>query len=133
MILVDSSVWIDYFNGVETPQTDRLFALVNRSELLIGDLIMIEVLQGLDLQRDFDWALTEFSMLKSLVISGTQIARQGAVNYRTLRARGITVRKTIDTLIATRCIVNDIALLHSDRDFTPFAEHLGLRDAMDEN
>ena len=133
MILVDSSVWIDYFNGVETPQTDRLFALVNRSELLIGDLIMIEVLQGFDLQRDFDWALTEFSMLKSLVISGTQIARQGAVNYRTLRARGITVRKTIDTLIATRCIVDDIALLHSDRDFAPFVEHLGLRDAMDEN
>lgn len=130
MILVDSSVWIDYFNGADTQETDRLFALVNRSELLIGDLIMIEVLQGFDLQRDFDWALTEFSMLKSLVISGTQIARQGAVNYRTLRARGITVRKTIDTLIATRCIIDDIALLHSDRDFAPFVEHLGLRDAM---
>ena len=132
MILVDSSVWIDFFNGVDTPQTDRLFALVNRSELLIGDLIMIEVLQGFDLQRDFDWALSEFALLEPLVISGTHIARQGARNYRTLRAKGITVRKTIDTLIATRCIIDDIALLHSDRDFAPFVEHLGLRDAMDE-
>ena len=132
MILVDSSVWVDYFNGVDTPQTDRLFALVNRSELLIGDLIMIEVLQGFYRQRDFDWALSEFRLIGSLVILDTYVARQGAVNYRALRTKGITVRKTIDTLIATRCIIDDIALLHSDRDFLPFVEHLGLRDAMDE-
>ena len=133
MILVDSSVWIDYFNGVDTSQTNRLYALVNHSELLIGDLIMIEVLQGFDRQRDFDWALSEFALLESLIISGTHIARQGAINYRTLRAMGITVRKTIDTLIATRCIVDDLALLHSDRDFLPFVDHLGLRDAMGEH
>ena len=132
MILVDSSVWIDYFNGVDTQQTQRLFALADQSIVLIGDLIMIEVLQGFDSQRDFNWALSEFVLLDALTIAGPHIARQGAVNYRTLRAKGITVRKTIDTLIATRCIIDDIALLHSDRDFLPFVEHLGLRDAMDE-
>ncbi len=130
MILVDSSVWIDYFNGVDTPQTDRLTLLSRGTELLIGELVMIEVLQGFASQRDYDWALSEFSLLMPLAIAGAAIARQGAVNYRTLRAKGITVRKTIDTLIATRCIVDDIPLLFSDRDFLPFVEHLGLRDAM---
>jgi predicted nucleic acid-binding protein len=130
MVLVDSSVWIDYFNGVSTPQTDRLNAVSGESELLIGDLVMIEVLQGFDRQSDHNWALSEFLLLTPLAIVGTLIARQGASNYRTLRAKGITVRKTIDTLIATRCIVDAIPLLFSDRDFQPFVEHLGLIDAM---
>jgi predicted nucleic acid-binding protein len=130
MVLIDSSVWIDYFNGVDTPQTDRLSDLSRGTELLIGDLVMIEVLQGFSSQRDHDWALSEFSLLMHLAIAGGAIARQGAVNYRTLRTKGVTIRKTIDTLIATRCIVDDIPLLFSDRDFEPFVEHLGLIDAM---
>lgn len=130
MILVDSSVWIDYFRGVATPQSDRLDALLGAEPLAIGDVILTEVLQGFTSERAFEQALRLMTSLSVVEIGGSQIAIQAARNYRTLRARGVTVRKTIDTLIATRCIEDNHALLYSDRDFEPFVEHLGLQVVM---
>lgn len=129
MILVDSSVWIDYFRGVATPQTDRLDALLGSEPVAIGDLMLAEVLQGFTNDRDFEQALAMLGALEVIEIGGREVAVQAARNYRALRARGITVRKTIDTLIATRCIMDGVALLYSDRDFEPFAEHVGLAAA----
>lgn len=126
MILVDSSVWIDFFRGTPSPQTDRLDALLGNEPLLIGDLILVEVLQGFTADRDFDRARRLLGLLDLITIGGHDIAVEAARNFRILRALGVTVRKTIDTLIATRCIASGITLLHSDRDFDPFAEHLGL-------
>lgn len=130
MILVDSSVWIDYFRGVATPQSDRLDALLGREGLATGDVVLTEVLQGFSSDRDFNQALRLLSSLALVHIGGEDIAVQAARNFRTLRALGVTVRKTIDTLIATRCIQDGHALLYSDRDFDPFVEHLRLQSAM---
>jgi predicted nucleic acid-binding protein len=127
VILVDSSVWIDYFRGQPTPQTDRLDALLISEPLVIGDLVLAEVLQGFTSERDFNTARQFLSNLRQVEIGGFEIAIQAARNIRALRALGITVRKTIDTLIATRCIESDLILLHSDRDFDAFTQHLGLR------
>lgn len=130
MILVDSSVWIDYFRGAKTPQTDHLDALLGVEPVATGDLVLAEVLQGFS--SDQDWNLGS-RLLKSLPIIelvGADVAIQAARNYRRLRRLGITVRKTIDTLIATSCIENQLTLLYSDTDFDPFVEHLGLRSAL---
>ncbi|HEY7392164.1 MAG TPA: PIN domain nuclease [Bryobacteraceae bacterium] len=129
MILVDSSVWIDYFNGGLTPQTDKLDRLLGREPLAIGDLILVEVLQGFDDDREFRTARKLLTSLTLIEIGGIDIAIAAARNYRTLRRLGITVRKTIDTVIATRCIESGYELLHSDRDFEPFARYLGLQAA----
>lgn len=126
MILVDSSVWIDYFRGVATPQTDRLDALLGTEPVAIGDLMLAEVLQGFTKDRDFETALAMLGALDVIEIGGREVAVQAARNYRALRAAGITVRKTIDTLIATRCIMDGVPLLYSDRDFDPFVGRLGL-------
>ncbi len=130
MILVDSSVWIDYFRGVRSTQTDRLDALLSQHEIAIGDLMLAEVLQGFGSERDFRRALQLLSELTTVSIGGAAIAIQAARHYRTLRERGITVRKTIDTLIATWAIENRCPLLYSDRDFEPFVEQLGLVSAL---
>jgi predicted nucleic acid-binding protein len=130
MILVDSSVWIDYFRGHSTIQTDRLDALLGNEPLAIGDLILTEVLQGLVRDRDYKQARTVLTSLDVVDLGGRDIALRAAEHYRALRAKGITVRKTIDTIIATRCIVNGFALLHCDRDFEPFEAHLGLKTAI---
>ena len=127
MILVDSSVWIDFFRGTPSPEADRLDALLGNEPVLIGDLILTEVLQGFTSERDFNQAHRLLGSLDLIEIGGRKIAIQAARNFRTLRALGITVRKTLDTLIATRCIESGIALLQSDRDFDPFREHLGLQ------
>jgi predicted nucleic acid-binding protein len=129
VILVDSSVWIDFFRGTVTPQTERLDALLGSELLVVGDLILAEVLQGFSSERDFNQARKLLTALDVVTLGGPEIAIQAARNFRTLRARGVTIRKTIDTLIATRCIESDYALLFSDRDFEPFVEHLGLRSA----
>lgn len=120
MILVDSSVWIDYFRGVASPQTDRLDVLLGQEPLAIGDIILCEVLQGFSSERDAERALAMLSALEPVTIGGQEIAVLAARHYRTLRVKGITVRKTIDTLIATRCIHDGMPLLYSDRDFDPF-------------
>lgn len=127
MILVDSSVWIDYFKGAITPQTEELDRLLGREPLAIGDLILTEVLQGFDDQRDFDIVREMLTSLAVVELGGQKIALQSAKNFRALRRLGVTVRKTIDTVIATRCIADGYSLLHNDRDFDPFARHLGLR------
>jgi predicted nucleic acid-binding protein len=129
LILVDSSVWIDYFRGAATRQTDKLDSLLGREPLAIGDLILTEVLQGFPYERDFNRARKLLAALTVVQLGGEEIAVQAARNFRTLRKRGVTVRKTIDTIIATRCIESGYELLHSDRDFDAFAEHLGLRVA----
>ena len=130
MILVDSSVWIDYFRGIATPQADRLDALLGAEPLATGDLILAEVLQGFAAERDFAQAKKLLTSLAMIELGGRDIAIQAARNFRALRARGISVRKTIDAIIATRCIESGFALLYSDRDFDPFVAHLGLRSAL---
>jgi hypothetical protein len=131
MTLVDSSVWIDYFRGKFSPETDRLDALLGNEALLTGDLIVAEVLQGFAAECEFNVARQLMTTSLSVVsLVGPDIAVQAARNYRTLRVRGVTIRKTIDTLIATFCIENSVSLLFSDRDFNPFVEHLGLRSAL---
>lgn len=127
MILVDSSVWIDFFRGTATPQTECLDRVLGQEPVAIGDLMMTEVLQGFSSNRDFNTALRSLSALDLVVIGGPDVMVEAARNFRTLRARGLTVRKTIDTLIATRCIVSDHRLLYSGRDFDPFVDYLGLQ------
>ncbi|MBM3727755.1 MAG: PIN domain nuclease [Acidobacteria bacterium] len=129
MILVDSSVWVDYFRGSITAQTDKLDRLLGREPLATGDLILAEVLQGFDSERDFKAAKRLLTTLLIVEIGGRDIAIPAARNYRLLRGHGITVRKTIDTMIATRCIESGLSVLHSDRNFDPFAAYLGLRVA----
>lgn len=130
MILVDSSVWIDYFRGLATPQTDRLDLLLEREPIAIGDLILTEVLQGFDSDRDFQNARRMLASLTIVELGGTAIAIRAAENFRKLRAAGVSPRKTIDTIIATGCIESDLPLLYSDRVFDPFVERMGLRSAM---
>lgn len=130
MILVDSSVWVDYFRGQRSAQTDRLDELLSQQPIMIGDIILTEVLQGFTSDSDFSKALRMLGALELIEIGGRDVGIQAARNYRLLRARGITVRKTIDTLIATRCIEDGIPLLFSDRDFQPFVDHLGLVSAV---
>ena len=127
MILVDSSVWVDYFRGVASAPVEKLDLLLGSEPLAIGDLILTEVLQGFTAEREFMTAKSLLTSLHVVEIGGLDIAIQAALNFRALRGLGITVRKTIDTLIATRCIESSYTLLHSDRDFEPFAQHLGLR------
>ncbi len=130
MILVDSSVWIDYFRGNSTPESDLLDSLLPVRPLATGDLILAEILQGTDSDREFESVRAQMATLEVVIIGGADIAVQSARNYRLLRSKGITIRKTIDTLIATRCIKEGLELLFSDRDFEPFVAHLGLQSAV---
>jgi predicted nucleic acid-binding protein len=127
MIVVDSSVWIDAFNAKETKQSLQLMALFGKKSIAIPDLALTEVLQGAREERHFQTILRLMNTVEVMPTTSPNVAVQAARNYRILRAMGITVRKTIDTLIATRCILDRHELLHSDRDFDPFVEHLGLR------
>jgi predicted nucleic acid-binding protein len=129
MIVVDTSVWIDYFRGAVTPQSDKLDALLGIEQVLTGDLILTEVLQGFVSERDFSQARKLLASVPLIPLVGADVAFQAAKNFRKLRTLGITIRKTIDTLIATSCIEKDLSLLYSDRDFDPFVQHLGLRSA----
>jgi hypothetical protein len=130
LILVDSSVWIDHFRNLSTPATERLDDLLNTERVWTGDLIVTEVLQGFSVEREFHHARRVLTTLPMVEIAGADTAVEAAMNYRRLRERGVTVRKTIDTLIATRCLVDNYALLYSDRDFDGFVAHLGLRSAL---
>jgi predicted nucleic acid-binding protein len=127
MILVDTSVWIDYFNGNRTLATGRLDALLGDELLLTGDIILAEVLQGFRTESDYRRARQLLDKLEFQPMLGREVALETARNYRRLRKRGVTVRKTIDVMIATFCLENDHRLLHSDRDFEPMKKHLGLR------
>lgn len=129
MILVDSSIWIDFFRGNTTPQVDLLDQMLGEDLVSIGDLMMTEVLQGFSNERDFNQAQRMLGALDLVEIGGRDVMVEAARYFRYLRGRGITIRKTIDTLIATRCIVSGHRLLYSDRDFDPFVDHLGLERA----
>ena len=126
LILVDSSVWIDYFNGIDKWQTDLLDRLLSQQPVAIGDLILAEVLQGFGSDRDFEKAHAFLKELPFREMVGYDVATNSARNYRALRRAGITVRKTVDVIIATFCIIEKLPLLHDDRDFDPIAVHFPL-------
>lgn len=129
MIVVDTSVWIDFFRGFHTPETEKLIAVIGRGLIIVGDLVLVELLQGL---RNDDQAKRVEGILRHHRVE-TMLeplsAPRVAGNYRYLRAKGITVRKTIDMIIGTFCIDHGYALLHADRDFEPMHQHLGLKVA----
>ena len=127
MIVIDTSVWIDYFNGVSTPQTRLLDDLLGERVLAVGDLILAELLQGFASEQDAKRALSLLDPLELLEMAGRDVAIQSAAHYRRLRRRGVTVRKTMDMLIGTYCLMHDHEILHADRDFDVLAEHLGLK------
>ncbi len=126
MIVVDTSVWIDYFNGVASPHTDLLDQLLSRERLVIGDIILTEVLQGFRRDTDFRQAQALLDTLEFRPMLGREIALLSAKNYRKLRRAGVTVRKTIDVMIGSFCVQNRHRLLHTDRDFDQIEKHLGL-------
>lgn len=126
MILVDTSVWIDYFNGNENTHTDALDTALMDCIVAIGDLIFLEILQGFKSDKDFNGAKITLSSLDQYEMFGHEMALKCAENFRKLRKQGITVRKTTDVIIATFCIENQFPLLFSDRDFMPFVQKLGL-------
>ena len=130
MIVVYSSVWIGYFNGVASPETDKLDALLGVEPLAVGDVILAEVLQGFRSDTDYRTARSLMSSLIVLEMLGEANAIRCAENYRALRKRGVTIRKTIDVFIATYCIENRCRLLFQDKDYLPFVEHLGLLPAI---
>lgn len=127
MIVVDSSIWIDYFNGKISKKTDWLDEALGIEPIIMGDIILAEVLRGFQREKDFKTAkklLLEFPFMDMI---GQEIAVKSAMNYRILRQKGITIRKTIDVMIATFCIHNRFALLHNDKDFDPLEKHLKLK------
>lgn len=132
MILVDSTVWIDYFRSADTPQVALLDSYFGSSRIAVGDLIAAEVLQGVRDEREFKLVKKTLDAFEHVGLVGYDLAVRASENYRLLRDRGVTIRKTIDTLIATYCMENGMTLLHADRDFVPFATHLGLRVAYSE-
>jgi predicted nucleic acid-binding protein len=126
VIVVDTSVWIDFFDGRPTPEADALNELLGEWPIIVGDLTMVEVLAGFRTDSDFARAQSLLETCEVRPMVGKAVAIEAAGNYRLLRKRGITVRKTIDVLIGTFCILNGLALLHADRDFDALEEHLGL-------
>ncbi|MCU0693577.1 MAG: PIN domain nuclease [Polyangiaceae bacterium] len=127
MILVDSSVWIDFFRNQPTLQAEWLDRNLGTEGLVVGDLVLAEVLRGFKNDRGFNEARRLLGRLEQVSLCGEDIAVEAARNFRKLRARGVTVRGTVDVIIATRCLADGLRLLHSDRDFDAFEDHLGLR------
>jgi predicted nucleic acid-binding protein len=127
VIFLDSTVLIDYFNGTKNWQVEKLDLLLGKEILVLGDYVLTEVLQGFKSDKDFQKASTILKAFPCLPICGEEIAIRSAKNYRYLRKKGITIRKTIDVIIATFCIENSLILLHNDRDFDPFVEYLSLK------
>jgi len=126
-VVVDTTVWIDFFKGTKTQQTQILETIVRRGEAAIGDIILSEVLQGVVDDKEFRSLKRRFADFPIYPMIGRRLAVDSAVNYRKLRAKGITIRKTVDCWIATFCIARRVPLLHDDRDFDPFEKHLGLK------
>ena len=129
MILVDSSVWIDFFNGTENSETDKLNEILGLEEVVIGDLILVEVLQGFRSDTDYKAAKNVLTSLTMHDLLGKHMAIKSANNFRKLRKKGITIRKTADVIIATYCIENKTPLLFTDKDFIPFVKNLRLKSA----
>jgi hypothetical protein len=127
VIVVDSSVWIDYFNGISSPEVERLDDALGADLIVVGDLVLTEVLQGFRSDADFETARSALGAFYVVPMLGYDLAIRTAENYQTLRARGVTVRKTIDMIIGTFCIERELPLLFSDRDFQPLVDHLRLK------
>ena len=127
MLVVDTTVWIDYFNGRITPETDFLDRAISGELILVGDLILVETLQGFRYDKDFKLAQGVLAKFEQGEMLNRHLALQSAQHYRALRKKGITVRKTIDCIIATFCIAEDHTLLHCDNDFDGFEKYLGLK------
>lgn len=130
MTLVDTSVWIDYFNGLTNPHTDRLDHLLLDGEVIMGDLILLEILQGIRDDKDYRTTREYLSALDQYELLGNDMAIRCAAHYRALRNKGVTIRKTADIIIAGFCIEQNLPLLFLDRDFQPFVEHRGLVSAL---
>jgi len=126
VILVDTSIWVDYFNGKDSKHTDTLDAALVEGTVVIGDLILLEILQGFRTDKDYQRAKTTLGTLEQFEMFGHSMVIKCATNYRGLRKKGITIRRTTDVIIATFCIDNKIPLLFQDRDFIPFVEKLRL-------
>ena len=127
MIMVDSSVWIDYFNGAENTETKLLDEFLSTDTICIGDIILTEVLQGFVRDKDYKLAREILTVLPIYQVMTPDLALMSAENYRKLRKRGVTIRRSVDNWIATFCIQNKLPLLYSDRDFNPYVDFLGLR------
>jgi predicted nucleic acid-binding protein len=127
MIFLDSTVLVDYFNGTNNWQVDVLDSILGRELVVIGDYVLTEVLQGFRSDKEYQKAKTILLSFPCFDIGGKEMALQSAKNYRYLRKKGVTVRKTIDSMIATFCIENKLTLLHNDKDFEPFVKYLKLK------
>lgn len=132
MILVDTSIWIDYFNGIDNKETNILDIALIDGTVAIGDMILMEILQGFRSDNDYKKAKNTLATLDQYEMFGQSMVIKCADNYRSLRKKGISIRKTADVIIASFCIDNKIPLLFSDRDFMPFVEHLNLLSVLNE-
>ena len=132
MILVDTSVWIDYLNGVQSTHTDSLDSGIIEGTIAMGDLIFLEILQGIRDDREYRTTKQTLLTLDRVEMFGQGMPEKCAENYRALRKKGITIRKTTDVIIATFCIERRMPLLFTDRDFIPFVDHLGLLSVLPE-
>ncbi|TVQ09795.1 MAG: PIN domain nuclease [Balneolaceae bacterium] len=133
MILVDTSVWIDYYNGVESWQCDMLDKALSEEQIITGDIILAEILQGFEKEPDFIKARQAMDHLVCIQLGGKELAIQAAINFRFLRSKGVTIRKTIDMLIGTWCIESGAGLLHNDKDFDRMSRYLPLRTISADN
>jgi predicted nucleic acid-binding protein len=127
VILVDTSVWIDYFNGIKNKQTESLDRILLEQSVLIGDIILTEILQGFDSNKEFTLAKQALDPLDCVHLGGKSLAIKAASNFRFLRSKGITIRKTVDMLIGSWCIEHEVELLHNDKDFDQIATLLQLQ------
>jgi predicted nucleic acid-binding protein len=133
VIVVDGSVWIDFLNGHNAAHVRELRLVLGTDEIIVGDLMLCEVLQGLDSERSAREVERLLRRFQIVPMAGEAVAVRAAKNFRSLRRLGITMRKTIDLFIGTWCIENRVALLHNDRDFQPMAQHLGLVEVAPRN
>lgn len=131
MILVDTSVWIDYFNGVENKQTENLDQILSEQSVLVGDIILTEILQGFDSDKEFRLAKQALEPLDCVHLGRKSLAIKAASNFRFLRSKGVTIRKTVDMLIGSWCIEHEVDLLHNDKDFDQIATQLPLQTYTD--
>lgn len=127
VVLADSSVWVDTLAEGAGAHVDALLRASALGVLVVGDLVLTEVLHGIRQERRFRETRIMMSRFQQVQLMGSAVAIQSAANYRLLRSRGITVRGTIDVIIATWCIENDAAIIHNDRDMRIMEEQLGLR------
>lgn len=131
MILVDTTVWIDYFNGIENKQTESLDHILSEQSVIIGDIILTEILQGFDSDKEFRLAKQALDPLDCVHLGGKSLAIKAASNFRFLRSKGVTIRKTVDMLIGSWCIEHEVELLHNDKDFDQIATQLPLQIYVD--